>query len=404
VNESAVPIGKPASSGDVSARVDRATSTVLLTLSAAGFLTSLDRSIFAPLLPALASDLGQPIVAVALAVSAYTIPYGFFQLFYGPVGDRVGKVKVVRWAFLCFSIGTALCAVVSTVGSLYLLRAITGAAAASVISLALAFIGDVVPYERRQPAITNLMGATSLGNALSTAMGGIVGQFLSWRALFVLYGIVALVVTGTLFRVSGDASKATIKPMSSAPPLTQYLQLLRLRKARLLFLIVGLEGITVWGGFTYLGAYMRDRFGVSYLAIGLVLALYGTGTVLTSRFVGRVLRRRAETDLIVAGGSLMTASYLLIAVIPWWPLLALPLFAMGAGFALFHSTLQTRATELIPALRGTSVAVFAFSLFLGGGIGTAALGWLLGVGGYAPVIVASGLVVGVVTAIARKTW
>jgi predicted MFS family arabinose efflux permease len=404
MNESAIPTGQAASPGEVSARIERATSTVILTLSAAGFLTSLDRSIFTPLLPALAADLGQPIVMVALAVSAYTIPYGFFQLFYGPVGDRVGKVNVIRWAFLCFSVGTALCAIVSTVGSLYLLRAITGAAAASVISLALAFIGDVVPYERRQPAITNLMGATSLGNALSTALGGIVGEFLSWRALFVLYGLVALVVAGTLFRVSGAASKATVKPPTSANPIAQYLELLRLRKARLLFLIVGLEGVTVWGGFTYLGAYMRDRFGLSYLTIGLVLALYGTGTVLTSRIVGRVLRRRAETDLIVAGGVLLTASYLVIAFVSWWPFLPLSLFAMGAGFALFHSTLQTRATELIPSLRGTSVAVFAFSLFLGGGIGTAALGWLLGIGGYTPVIVTSGLVVGLVTALARKTW
>jgi predicted MFS family arabinose efflux permease len=404
MNESAIPTGQAASSGEVSARIERATSTVLLTLSAAGFLISLDRSIFAPLLPALATDLGQPIVVVALAVSAYSIPYGFFQLFYGPVGDRVGKVNVIRWAFLCFSVGTALCAIVSTVGSLYLLRAITGAAAASVISLALAFIGDVVPYERRQPAITNLMGATSLGNALSTALGGIVGEFLSWRALFVLCGLVALVVAGTLFRVSGAASKATVKPPTSTNPVAQYLELLSLRKARLLFLIVGLEGVTVWGGFTYLGAYMRDRFGLSYLTIGLVLALYGTGTVLTSRIVGRVLRRRAETDLIVVGGVLLTASYLVIAVVSWWPFLPLSLFAMGAGFALFHSTLQTRATELIPSLRGTSVAVFAFSLFLGGGIGTAALGWLLGIGGYTPVIVTSGLVVGLVTALARKTW
>src|SRR5690349_15561478 len=105
MNESAIPAGQESSPSDLSARRERAISTVLLTLSAAGFLTSLDRSIFAPLLPALAADLGQPIVMVALAVSAYTIPYGLFQLFYGPIGDRVGKVNVIRWASLVFSVG-----------------------------------------------------------------------------------------------------------------------------------------------------------------------------------------------------------------------------------------------------------------------------------------------------------
>jgi hypothetical protein len=42
----------------------------------------------------------------------------------------------------------------------------------------------------------------------------------------------------------------------------------------------------------------------------------------------------------------------------------------GAGFVIAHSTIQTRATELVPTLRGTAVALFAFSLFLGGGLGT----------------------------------
>jgi predicted MFS family arabinose efflux permease len=149
---------------------------------------------------------------------------------------------------------------------------------------------------------------------------------------------------------------------------------------------------------------MRERFEINYLAIGLILALYGTGTVLTSRIVGRALRRRKERDLILIGGTLLTLSYLAVAAVPWWPRLAIPLVAMGAGFALFHSTLQTRATELIPELRGTSVAVFAFSLFLGGGIGTAALGWFLGVGGYTPLIVVSGAVVGLVTIVAWRTW
>jgi predicted MFS family arabinose efflux permease len=224
-----------ASSKSVGASAERAPATVFLALFAAAFLVSLDRSIFAPLLPALASDLDQPVPLVALAVSAYTIPYGLFQLLYGPVADRVGKVNVIRWTFLCFSVGTALCAIVSTLAALYVLRAITGAAAASAVSLSLAYIGDAVPYERRQPIITNLMGATSLGNALSTAMGGIVGEFLSWRALFVLYGVVALLVTAALFRASNAAMKVSSETTGSTLPIDQFFALLRLRQARLLY-------------------------------------------------------------------------------------------------------------------------------------------------------------------------
>jgi predicted MFS family arabinose efflux permease len=41
---------------------------------------------------------------------------------------------------------------------------------------------------------------------------------------------------------------------------------------------------------------------------------------------------------------------------------------------MMHSTLQTQATELAPEARSTAVSLFAFSLFVGQGIGAAVFG------------------------------
>ena len=54
----------------------------------------------------------------------------------------------------------------------------------------------------------------------------------------------------------------------------------------------------------------------------------------------------------------------------------------GTGFPMAHSTLQARATELVPDMRGTAVALFAFSLFIGGGLGTWAVGATIDRWGY----------------------
>lgn len=399
--ESARQLPSPGKVGAVSAGIQ----TTLLALYVAAFLVSLDRAVFAPLLPAIAQDFRASIAAVGLAVSAYTIPYGLFQLAYGPLGDRTGKLTVIRWAFLVFAFGTGLCGLAVALPMLDVLRALTGACAAAVIPMSLAYIGDVVPYERRQQTITNLMGATSFGNALSAAVGGIVGQLVSWRALFLLYGVGALLIAAVLFRVP-------VTSMSPSPPVPpedstadrQYGQILRLRKAQLLYLLVALEGIFVYGGFTYLGAYLVARFGLDYLRAGLILAGYGTGTVITSRLVRSLLRRLGEANLILVGGLLLAAGFLVLLPLGWWPSDTLAMLAMGAGFALFHSTLQTRATELVPSLRGTAVAIFAFSLFLGGGVGTAILGWLITHGGYEPMIAICGLGMLGVTAMARRVW
>ena len=383
----------------------QSTRLALFALSMAAFLVSLDRAIFAPLLPALAHDLRSSISATGLAVTAYTLPYGFFQLFYGPVADRLGKIAVVRWAVLLFALGTGFCGLVLSLPTLYLLRAFTGACAAAVIPLSLAYIGDAVPYAQRQPVIATLMGMTSLGNALSTAIGGVIGEVLSWRALFFLYGAGSLAAVFLLFRIHAHTASVTDRSASvSMASLAQYRRILLVGQARTLYLLVGLEGVLVTGAFTYIGAYLKTTFQFSYLFIGLILSCYGGGTVLTTNLIRRLRGRWSERTLILLGGSLLGGGFLALAPLPSGTLAVLPLLVMGAGFAAFHSTLQMRATELVPGLRGTAVALFAFFLFLGGGVGTALFSAVVGGPGYLPLLVSAGGGMLFVTVLAWIVW
>lgn len=66
---------------------------------------------------------------------------------------------------------------------------------------------------------------------------------------------------------------------------------------------------------------------------------------------------------------------------------------LGLGFYMLHSTLQTKATEMFPEARGTAVALFAFGLFIGQGIGAAALGLIVDGPGYAPAFAISGIAI-----------
>jgi predicted MFS family arabinose efflux permease len=251
------------------------------------------------------------------------------------------------------------------------------------------------------------MGATSLGNALSTAVGGIVGQFLSWRALFGTYGVLSLGVALAMMRFARDpgTSNTVAAPRGGlAATFTRYGEVLRIDRARFLYGLVLIEGMAVQGGFTYMGAYLEERFGLPYLWIGLVLACNGVGTLATSRVVRRLRRRWDETELVLVGGLLMAASYLVTLMLPWWPLIALPMLAAGGGFTLFHTTMQTAATELVPELRGTAVSMFGFSLFLGAGIGTAGLGLLLDRAGLSTVLVVCGVVLALLTLVAWQHW
>ena len=109
---------------------------------------------------------------------------------------------------------------------------------------------------------------------------------------------------------------------------------------------VFIEGSCLFGAFAYVGAFLRDRYTLSYVAIGFMLSGFGLGGLIYTRSVKWLVRRLGKIGLMGVGGRLMCISFLAIALFQNW-ILFIPLnILMGLGFYMMHSTLQTQATEL----------------------------------------------------------
>lgn len=368
----------------------------LTLLGLAAFLVTADSRVVNPLLPLIAGEFRTDIGHAGFLVTAYTIPYGLFQLLYGPLGDRLGKGPVMTAAMFLFAAGTAACAFAPTLLILNLLRFLTGMAAAAMIPLSLAYIGDAVAYAERQAAIGKYLAAIALGQMMSTSLGGVVGDFLSWRYIFLAYGVVSLMVASFFWRAAVGAPE---RPVATTSPqrgtLQRYGLLLADPIARLVLFAVFVEGAFFYGSFAYAGSFLRERFNLLYLLIGLLLGGFGVGTLIYSRAVRRLVHRLGEPGMILAGGCTVAICYVGLSLMGSW-LFFIPLsIAFGLGFSMMHSTLQTKATELSPAARGTAVSLFAFSLFLGQGIGAALLGLLVNRHAYNVLFSLSGAVIAV---------
>jgi predicted MFS family arabinose efflux permease len=350
---------------------------VLLALGVATFMVSLDGRIVAPLLPAIAAEFRTSIATAAYTVSGYLLPYGVCQLAYGPLADRYGKVRVAAYAMVAFSIGTALCGAFGSFGVVLGARAFTGAAAAALIPLTIAYIGDVVPYARRQAALGMLMASSGAAQAFSTSVGGLMASAMSWRSVFpVVGGLSGLVTAWLLYQ-----SKSALAPSRREEP-PRYRDALKTTLSSLL-LLVFVEGALFMGCFPFVSGLLAARFHSSPSSIGLVLGVAGVAQVLTARALPLLLARLAEEHMVAVGSFFMATAYLVCAGAPsiWWVVAGAA--ALGAGFSVCHSTLQARATEAFPQGRGRSIALFAFSLFVGGGVGNLAMGLLLQRRGYA---------------------
>ncbi len=87
-------------------------------LGAAAFIVVADARVIDPLLHIIAKEFKVGVGSAAVIISAYTIPYGLFQLVYGPLGDaysnsfgeRIGKLKVITVALTAFAVSTSVCA------------------------------------------------------------------------------------------------------------------------------------------------------------------------------------------------------------------------------------------------------------------------------------------------------
>jgi len=120
---------------------------LIMLLGIAGFVVMADNWVVSPILPSISQDLNIDIARAGLLITAYMIPFGIFQIVFGPLADRYGKKKVILFSMIMFTISAGLCALGFDLTSLSIFRALTGIFAASVMPISLALIGDVFPLQ-----------------------------------------------------------------------------------------------------------------------------------------------------------------------------------------------------------------------------------------------------------------
>jgi len=356
------------------ARAEPPLRTIAL-LALAAFAGALNIRISDPLLAQVAAGFSATIGQTAAIVTAFTVGYGLFQLAFGPTGDRFGKYRVAGVLSLAAGVATTSAALASSLGELTLARFAAGAMSSAVIPLAFAWIGDAIPFERRQAVLARFLTAQFSGIVISQAAGGYIGAEFGWRTVFVVVGAVH-VIAGIAMLVELKLNPAA-QPQSApgansfAATLTGARMILRRPFVRVMLVAVFLECFAMYGAFAYVGADLVHRLGASFAVAGLVLGVFGAGALSYSLSARWLLSRIGERGLVVLGGSVIAAAYTLLAVAPSIAFAVPAMVLLGLGFYMFHNTLQTNATQMAPEARGLAVSLFAFFLFIGQSIGVA---------------------------------
>lgn len=362
----------------------------LVALFAVNFGSAAMMRVCDPMLPVLAHEFGVTTGQAAQTVSAYAVAYGVLQFFFGPAGDRWGKRRVIGWAALATLAGNLLAVVAPSLHVLVLARVLSGAAAAGIIALVLAWIGDTVPYEDRQAVLARFLTASLMGMMAGQWVSGALTEQVGWRAVFALL-VLLFGIGGAAIVFDRDLRNEPRAASASRGHLHAIAQVLRVPWAQCMLAFVAVEGALAFSGIAFLPAYLVTEFKLGISSAAAIVALYGAGGFVYAIAVRPLVRIVGEAGLALAGGLALGAAWLVLALSThWW--IALPAATLaGLGFYTLHGVMQTHATQMVPTMRGTAVSLFAAALFIGISAGVALTG--LGVDriGYRPLFFVCGI-------------
>ena len=374
----------------------------LLTLGA--FAAGCAMRMLDPILPLMAADFGVPVAGLAGIIAGFALGYGGGQVLVGPLADRVGKLRLLAVALFCFGLLLMAAPLAPNLPALIGIRFAQGLAAGAVFPVALAWVGDQVEYGQRQGVIGRLLRGMVFSQLLAGPFAGLLGGAAGWGMVFLALGAMAAAIALLLGRAMGPGGWARPPPRAGrAPGIADMLRVLAVPRARWLMGLTFVNGFALFGGaFPYIGSLLVEERGLSTAAAGLVVAAFALGSYTYTSLAQRLVRLWGEAWLARIGAALVTAGLVAMALGPPWWGIALLQAAFGLTFFMFHGTMQTQSTEVLPDARGTAVALFVLSLFLGQTVGAVVMGAVLGAGGYAAVFWVAAGMMGVLAAFAGR--
>ena len=372
---------------------------VVYTLGFCGLVSAADNWFVSPALPAIANALGVAAAAATIVLTAYLVPYGLLQPVCGTLGDRFGRLRVLHVIVAGLAAGTFLCAAAPTLPLLVAARVLTGCFAAGIIAVSQAHVGDVVGPERRGAAVGILMGITFTGQGLSSGLGGIITDLMSWRAAFACFGALALVAFALLWRLphaevpAGDSGSMTA---TVAPQGNFFARAARIffGSHRAIFFVACTTGLVFLGVYGFMGTFLSERCGLGSTQAGLIMMLYGVMCLVGGAVSGRIGAARGPRGVIYVGeasGLLAIAALVVVTATGAWQPALLAAGALGFGYILTQPTLVSLSMDADSAQTGLCTGLIGLGVFAGGGVGSALGSQLVALGGYDALWIAAGV-------------
>ncbi len=229
---------------------------VLNIIALATFAASLSARALDPVLPHVADDFGVSIATAASFAAAFAFTFAIVQPVLGAAADLFGKARLMIVCLVLLGLANILGAMSSSFPMLFASRILAGIGSGGVFPIALGLTSDLVAPDKRQVAIGRTLAGAMTGNLLGASASGLIGDFLGWRGVLAILGV--LVIAASVAVAIGFRGAAlTRAPRTNFSALKHgYRTIFANPNAPVCYSAVFIEGCCVLGLFPFIAAFL----------------------------------------------------------------------------------------------------------------------------------------------------
>lgn len=343
--------------------------TFILILSGLMAFTSLSTDIYLPAMPTMAEDLHGN---VELTITGFLIGFTIAQLIWGPISDHMGRRKPLFIGMVLFIIGSAGCALSTSITQIVFWRVFQALGACTGPMLARAMIRDLFARTRAAQMLSTLVLVMAIAPIVGPLIGGQIIRLSTWHSIFWL-----LVVIGALMFISLNWLPETLPEdkrvkASLAGAFRNYRSLLTNGRfmrytLSLTFYYVGAYAFITGSPFVYISYYHVDPQHYGWL-----FALNIIGVMAMSVVNRRLVQRHALEQLLKYATMLAALAAVALALLVKLEsggivAIIVSIFLLFSMNGIIAATSTAAALDAVPNIAGSASALIG-ALQYGSGI------------------------------------
>lgn len=338
------------------------------------FLSGITFDLQAPSLPAIATYFSAPISAAKDTITISLFGFSIGCIIFGNLLDIFGRRPTILLGFLIYCVSSFAAPFCHSITELLFVRFLQGFSVSSLsIGCRTIIIDNFTDHDFKVAMLYSSL-AFGLGPVIAPFFGGFLQYHFGWKANFVAYGVVSLIMMILFVLLVNESQKNLIK-FSIKNTLGNYKNVLMQRAFIPGFLVAGISQVQLLV-YTTTGAFIVEhvfhRTAIAYGNSALIVScgyLFGT---LTNRFM---IKKFLTHELIRFGIILLFFSIMLELIFSLLNIfnfitLILPILLIGFANGFIFINLFSACLRLTTVAAGVATALFTSAVLLIGAIGT----------------------------------